>query len=228
MNSGTGKSSRFLVKAAQICHNDPTADLYCFDTKGISFNNVKGIPGVFVFDDPFTPEGKQEIWQGWYGLEKILRKRYEKVRAGDRKLSDYNNVWVLMDEGNDLAGWLLNIWHGMGQNNNSPAVWREAIEPLCRVGRQCGIRGEFMLQDVTDKALGGVSLKSAFSKFTMAGYLPTSFQRTIGSPAPPLQTGQGRALMIRGREQEWIQCFYDDPEWLRAYALKNRKNRAAA
>src|SRR5712691_1996806 len=48
--SGTGKSTGFLVKAAQICHQDPEAEIYCVDTKQVSFEHLHNIPGVKVFD----------------------------------------------------------------------------------------------------------------------------------------------------------------------------------
>ena len=82
-----------------------------------------------------------------------------------------------------------------------------------------------MFQDLTDKAMGGESLKMAFSVFGAAGFLPGQFTRTIGNPAPDCLEGPGKILMVRGNKRTWVQGFYDDEEWLHEYALENRKGR---
>jgi hypothetical protein len=228
MGSGTGKSSRFLAMGAQICHNDPEADLYCIDTKQVSFEWLKGIPGVHVYDNPQKEMG--DIWKVFYTLEGIMRDRYTAVREKRARYSDFNDIWLLVDEGNDLAAFLKSWWKKIREQGEpaQPVIWEEAIAPLLRLGRQCGIRGEFMLQDVTDRALGGASLKMAFSEFTMAGWKEPQFKRILGYAPPPLIEGPGKLLACRGNKQRWVQGFFDEPEWLRDYALANRKGRIAA
>src|SRR5579872_1740994 len=223
MGSGTGKSSRFLVKAAQAIRKDPMAEVYCVDTKQVSFQPLKGIPRVHVYDDPES--GMKDIWEVFYVLEEIMRNRYTAKREGRSGADDWHDIWLFVDEGNDLALHLRGWWAKIKKSGeqSQPTVWTEAIAPLLRLGRQANIRGEFMLQDITDKELGGVSLKMAFSMFTMAGYLPSQWNRIVGPPCPPLQEGQGRMCKVRGNEREWIQGFYDDPDWLRAWALAGRR-----
>ncbi len=221
--SGTGKSTGFLVKAVQIIHNDPIAELYCIDTKQISFEHLKGIPRVHVLDNPQS--AMSEIWHVFYNLEGILRDRYTAVREKRNRPEDFHNIWLLVDEGNDLSGNLKTYYHRHIKRSGDPAqptIWSEAIAPLLRLGRQANIRGEFMLQDITDRALGGESLKAAFSVYGMAGWTKQQWERTIGSGPPPRQTGPGKILMVRGNEQAWVQGFYDDPQYLRDYALNGR------
>jgi hypothetical protein len=228
MGSGTGKSSRFLALGAQICHNDPDADLYCIDTKQVSFEYLKGIPGVHVFDNPQSEMGA--IWKVFFTLEGIMRDRYTAVREKRARYEDFNDIWILVDEGNDLADQLKSWWKKIKEKDEpaQPIIWESAIAPLLRLGRQCGIRGEFMLQDVTDRSLGGASLKMAFSEFTMAGWKEPQFKRILGYAPPPIMEGPGRMLACRGNKQTWVQGFYDEPEWLRDYALEARRGRVAA
>ena len=225
--SGTGKSSGFLAKTAQICYNDPEADIYCVDTKQISFEHVRGIRGVHVFDNPQSEMGK--IWDMFYTVEGIMRDRYTAVREKRAKITEFNNIWMLVDEGNDLAGFLKSYYNRHIKKSGDPAqpvIWAECIGPLLRLGRQAKIRGEMMFQDVTDRALGGESLKMTFGVFGMAGYLKPQWERTIGPPYEPIMTGPGKICMVHGRERTWVQGFYDDPQYLRDYAMENRKGKA--
>jgi hypothetical protein len=228
-DSGTGKSTGFLVKAAQICHNDPWADLYCIDTKQVSFEYLRGIPGVHVYDNPESEMDK--IWDVFYILEDMLRKRYTAIRTGQKRPEDFNDIWVLVDEGNDLSGNLKSYYKRFKMPTGGPVtppIWSEAIAPLLRLGRQANMRGEMMFQDVTDKALGGESLKAAFGVFGMSISKKGQWDRIVGPPAPSFQTGPGRICMVKGSEQTWVQGFYDDSQFLHDYALENRKGRAAA
>jgi hypothetical protein len=227
--SGTGKSTRFLIKAIQILHNDPTAELYCIDTKQISFEVIKGLPRVHLFDNPQSE--MSEIWKVFYTLEGIMRDRYTAVREGRIRPEDFSNIWILVDEGNDLQGWLKNHYtHRIREKGEqaAPVIWAEAIAPLLRLGRQVNIRGEFMLQDITDRALGGESLKMAFGTFGMAGWKKAQWDRIVGPPVPALINGPGRIMMVTGNNQEWVQGFYDTPEYLRAYATAGVQERKAS
>lgn len=226
MGSGTGKSMSFLVKAAQICHKDPMAEVFCFDTKQVSFEPLHGIPRVHVFDNPVT--GMNEIWDGFYDLSRTLEARYTAVRERRKRLSDFHDIWVFVDEGNHLGGKLKNYWtKTLGESSASPGIWSEAIAPLLQQGRQANIYGEFMFQDLTDRAMGGQSLKFAFGAFCAAGFQPNQFTRTIGPPAEECLEGPGRILVCQGNRRTWIQGFYDDEQWLHDYALENRKEAAA-
>ena len=42
----------FLVKAATVAHADPNADIYCVDTKQVSFEYLRDIPGIYVWSNP--------------------------------------------------------------------------------------------------------------------------------------------------------------------------------
>jgi hypothetical protein len=222
--AGTGKTTGFLVKAAQICYNDPLAELYCIDTKQISFEPLHGIPGVHIFDNP--QGDMKSIWNVFYILEQIMRERYAAVRERRATLADFNDIWVLVDEGNDLAAWLKSYYNRHVKASGDPAqppIWAECVGPLLRVGRQARMRGEFMLQDMTDRAMGGESLKMAFGVFGMAGYKKSQWDRIVGPPAPPLMSGPGRICMVKGNEQTWVQGFYAEEQYLHDYALENRK-----
>jgi hypothetical protein len=220
--SGTGKSMGFLVKAAQICHKDPDAEVYCIDTKQVSFEYLRGIPRVYVFDNPQSEMDK--IYQVFYTLAGIMRDRYTAVREGRNRYTDFHDIWVFTDEGNDLGAQMKSYWKNvLGETSASPAVWGEAIGPLLRQGRQANMFGEFMFQDLTDRAMGGESLKMAFNVFGAAGYLPGQFTRTIGPPAVDCIEGPGKILICKGNRRTWVQGFYDDEQWLHDYALENRK-----
>lgn len=226
MGSGTGKSMSFLVKAAQICHKDPTAEVHCFDTKQVSFDALHGIPRVHVYDNPVT--GMGEIWDGLYSIAGLVESRYTAVREKRAKLSDFHDVWVFADEGNHLGGKLKNHWtKTLKQTAASPAIWAEAIAPILQQGRQARVFGEWMFQDLTDRAMGGQSLKFAFSAFCAAGFQPNQFVRTIGSPAEECLEGPGRILVCQGNKRVWTQGFMDDEQWLHDYALENRREIAA-
>jgi len=224
MGSGTGKSMSFLVKAAQIAHKDPLADIYCIDTKQVSFEPLHGIPGIHIFDNPVTEMDK--IWKTFYDLNGILESRYTAVREKRKRLTDFRDIWVFCDEGNHLGGKLKTYWtKTLGESSASPVIWAEAIAPLLQQGRQANMFGEFMFQDLTDRAMGGQSLKFAFSAFCAAGFQPNQFTRTIGPPAMDCLEGPGKILVCQGNKRTWTQGFMDDEQWLHDYALENRKGR---
>ena len=226
MGSGTGKSMSFLVKAAQICHKDPLAEVHCFDTKQVSFEALHGIPRVHVYDNPVT--GMGEIWDGLYEIAGLVESRYTAVREKRAKLSDFRDVWVFCDEGNHLGGKLKNHWtKNLGETSATPSIWADAIAPILQQGRQARVFGEWMFQDLTDRAMGGQSLKFAFSAFCAAGFMPNQFVRTIGSPAEECLEGPGRILVCQGNKRVWTQGFMDDEQWLHDYALENRREIAA-
>lgn len=226
MGSGCGKSTKFLVKAAQIAHKDPKAEIHCFDTKQISFEALHGIPGIHIYDNPVTEMDK--IWTGLYSIAGLVQSRYTAVREKRVKLADLDDVWVFADEGNDLGDRLKTHWtKTMGESSASPAIWPEAIAAILRQGRQANVFGEWMFQDLTDRAMGGQSLKFAFGGFCAAGFLPNQFVRTIGAPAEVCLEGPGRILVCQGNKRTWTQGFYDDEQWLHDYALENRRSMAA-
>ena len=226
MGSGTGKSMSFLVKAAQIAHKDPRAEIHCFDTKQVSFEALHGIPGIHIYDNPVTEMDK--IWTGLYSIAGLIESRYTAVREKRKKLIDFDDVWVFADEGNDLGDRLKTHWtKTMGESSASPAIWPEAIAAMLRQGRQARVFGEWMFQDLTDRAMGGQSLKFAFGGFCAAGFLPNQFVRTIGAPAEECLEGPGRILVCQGNKRTWTQGFYDDEQWLHDYALENRREMAA-
>ena len=223
--SGTGKSMGFLVKAAQICHKDPKADVYCIDTKQISFEHLHGIPGVHIFDNPVT--GMGDIWNTFYKINGIITERYTAVREGRARLTDFNDVWLLVDEGNHLGSKIKSYAQDTLNESSTPRIWWEAIAPILQQGRQVRVFGEWMFQDLTDRAMGGQSLKFAFNTFGAAGFLPNQFTRTIGGKAEEALEGPGKILMCRGKRRNWVQGFADDEQWLHDYALENRKELAA-
>ena len=121
----------FLVKAAQICHKDPLAEVHCFDTKQVSFEALHGIPRVHVYDNPVT--GMGEIWDGLYEIAGLVESRYTAVREKRAKLSDFRDVWVFCDEGNHLGGKLKNHWtKNLGETSATPSIWADAIAPILR------------------------------------------------------------------------------------------------
>jgi hypothetical protein len=220
MGSGTGKSTGFLVKAAQTLHQDPTCDVYGIDTKQVSFQALDGVPRFHLYSDP--EQHMHKIWKVWYELEEIMRDRYAAVREKRAVPSDFSDIWIFVDEGNDLASMLKSYYINEIKERGDPAsppIWAGPISSLINLGRQVGIRGEFMFQNFTDKAMGGVSLRDAFPVVGMAGYTPNQWSRIIGTtPIPELKVGPGRIMMCKGPEQKWVQGFYDDEEWLRSYA----------
>jgi hypothetical protein len=221
---GAGKSTGFQVKLAQICHKDPRAQVYCVDTKQVSFHDMHGIPGVHIYDDPADHMG--EIWKVFFTLERIMRDRYKAVRTHQVRLEDLEDIWLLVDEGNDLYG-NLKSWYVQEikekDDPTQPYVWERAIVPLINLGRQVHIRGEWMFQNMTDRALGGVSLRDSWGVIGMSGYNKNQWSRIIGTtPMPEPKSGPGRIMMVRGREQVWVQGFYDEPDYLRQYAMANR------
>lgn len=225
--SGTGKSMGFAVKVATVAHADPDADIYCIDTKQVSFEAMRGIPGIHIYDNPQSEMDK--IWRVFYELCDIMRDRYSALREGTIQMHELNDIWIFGDEGNDLGGFLKSYYRNvLGETSASPVIWGEAIGPLFRLGRQARIFGEFMFQDLTDRAMGNESLKMAFSVFGAAGFLPGQFTRTIGNPAPDCLEGPGRILMCKGNKRVWVQGFYDDLNYLHEYALENRKERKAS
>jgi hypothetical protein len=219
---GTGKSTGFLVKAAQIAHKDPTADIYGIDTKQVSFTYLKDIPRIYIFDNPQSEMDK--MWDIFYTLAGIMDDRYTAVREKRKRFDDFNDIWLFADEGNDLGAQLKSFNKNvLGGTTAGAPIWGEAIARLLRMGRQCHIYGEFMFQDLDGRLFNGETLKSAFSVYGAAGFTEQQFTRTVGSPAEKCLEGPGKILMCRGNKREWVQGFYDDENWLHEYALENRK-----
>ena len=222
MGSGTGKSRSFLVKAAQIAHKDPYARIHCFDPKQVSFEALHGIPGIYIYDNPVTEMNR--IWDGLYGIAGVVESRYTAVREKRKRLTDFQDEWVFVDEGNDLGDRLKTYWtKTLGQTSASPDIWPNAIAAILRQGRQASVFGEWMFQDLTDRAMGGQSLKFAFGGFCAAGFLPNQFTRTVGPPAEECLEGPGKILVCQGNKRTWTQGFNGDEQWLHDYALENRK-----
>jgi len=219
--SGTGKSMGFLVKAAQICHNDPYAEVYGIDTKQVSFEYLHDIPRVHIFDDPQSQMDK--IWGVFYELSGIMRDRYTALRNKKLRPDELHDIWIFCDEGNDLAACLKSYYKNVMRETGPPALWGECVGPLLRQGRQARMFGEWMFQDLDGRLFGGETLKPAFGVFGAAGFLPGQFTRTIGSPAEECIEGPGRILMCSGNKRTWVQGYADDENWLHEYALENRK-----
>jgi hypothetical protein len=169
-----------------------------------------------------------KIWQVFYTLLGIMKDRYTAVAEGRMKLEDMNDIWILIDEGNDLAACLKSYSRNILGVPTAPVIWGEAIAPLMRMGRQARIFGEFMCQDLDGRMFAGETLKTAFNLFGAAGFLPGQFSRTIGGKAEECIDGPGKILMCKGKKREWVQGFTDDEDFLRDYALENRRERAAA
>lgn len=222
IGSGGGKSHGFLVKAAQILHDDPDAELYCFDVKQISFEDLEGIPGIHLFNNPQSH--MREFYEAWYTLAGIMADRYTAVREKRARPGDFHNIWVLVDEGNEMAIHLKKYYEKIKERGDpaQPKVWAEAISSLVLQGRQVNIRGEMMFQNMTDRVMGGISLRDAFGYYIMGMYTPNQFSRIVGNPVPELQTGVGRMIACKGKDRTWVQGFYDDPDWLRDYAMAGR------
>src|SRR5262249_3461506 len=149
---GSGKSTGFFVKAVQICHRDPMADLYCIDTKQVSFEDMHGIPGVHIYNDPEAHMG--DIWRVFFVIEGLMRDRYTALREHRATLDDFNDIWLLVDEGNDLANQLKLFYQQNMKKSSDPAqpnIWPDAIAPIINLGRQVKIRGEWMFQNMTDR-----------------------------------------------------------------------------
>jgi hypothetical protein len=225
MNSGTGKSVMFAVKAAQIAHKNPAARIVCVDTKQVSFAPLRGIPGIEIYDDP---SDMGSIYSVFGSLAATMRDRYTALKADPAAADDMNDIWLFVDEGNDLAVQLQAYWQRelreSAKDPKTPPVWLDSIGPLVWQGRQVKIRGTFALQSLMEKYVGGINLRPSFGVIGMAGYKPSQFRSIIGTtPVPALQTGPGRILMCRGSDEEWVQSLYDDPGYLRAYAEANRR-----
>lgn len=218
---GTGKTTGFLVKAAQICHKDPEAELYCIDTKQVSFAPLRGIPRVYIYDKPQSEMNK--IWQVWYELHRIMTDRYTAIAEGRKTVEDLNDVWILIDEGNDLAACLKSYSKNVLSVATAPLIWGEAIAPIFRMGRQACMFGEFMCQDLDGRMFGGETLKTAFNTIGAAGFQPNQFSRVIGGKTEECLDGPGKILMCKGKRREWVQAFNESEDFLHEYALENRK-----
>lgn len=225
--AGSGKSTGFQIKLTQICIRDPAADVYCVDTKQVSFQNFHGIPGVHVYDDPLGDMAG--IWNVFYDLADIMDERYKLIRTHQARKEDFNDIWVLIDEGNDLAGQLKMFYVRKMKKSGDPSqppIWPDAIGRLFYLGREVHIRGEAMFQNVTDRVLGGVSLRDAFGVTGMAAYKKNQWNRIIGTtPVPECRMGPGRIMMVNGTDQTWVQGFYAEPDELRELCLAGRKDR---
>jgi hypothetical protein len=57
----------------------------------------------------------------------------------------------------------------------------------------------------------------------MAGYTKNQWGRIIGGDYEEPKAGQGRIRMCQGPSKVWVQGFYDDPQYLREYAMANRR-----
>jgi hypothetical protein len=214
--SGTGKSTGFQIKTAQILHKDPDAEVHAFDTKQISFEPLRGVPRLTIYND------MADIWSAWYRLAGIMDQRYRDMKADPTAIDRMNNIWIEVDEGNDMAVQLVGHYRANVRQPgepNQPPIWLEAIAPILWKGRQVKIRGEFMLQNMLERYLGGLSLRPSFGVIGMAGYKPNQWKTIIGTtPVPKLQTGPGRICMVRGAEETWVQGFFDLPDFIRDYA----------
>jgi hypothetical protein len=224
VGSGGGKSMGFKVKLAQICHKDPEAEVYCVDTKQISFQCMHGIPGVHIYDDPV--DHMDQIYTVWYTLAGIMRDRYTALRKREIRRDELRDIWILADEGNDLSTSMKSYYVTNIKESGDPAqppVWRDAIEKLINQGREVGIRGEFMFQNMTDQALGGISLRDSWGGVAIGNYKKNQFGRIIGTTFVPPKEGAGKLLMVEGSRQNWVQGFCDDDPFLRDYALIGRE-----
>lgn len=224
MNSGTGKSMRILVTAAQILGNDKDAQLTGFDTKRVSLEALRGIPGVTVHSDPAN---MGDMWQGWYSLKAEMDRRYKAYQQDPTAVESFPDHWIFLDEGNDFSvqikAYYLNELRDKG-GPAQPPIWYEAIAPILWQGREVGMFVCAMLQNFMEKYFGGMSLRPSFGTVGMAGYKPSQYKTIVGtSPAPQCQSGQGRLLISEPEREVWVQGLMDSKEYLTEYAARNRK-----
>lgn len=221
MNPATGKSATLRMAAAQLLHNDPRARLFIFDTKRISLLSLKGVPGVYLYNDP---SNMGAMWKGWAWLFEEMRTRYEDYENGVREFDD---IYIFMEEENDFSVQIRNYYTQEVREKGgpmNPVIWPEYIAPIMWQGREVRIFVVCVAQNLMDRYFGNMSLRPAFSTIGMAGFKPQAVRTIIGTPATTAyQDGQGRVCVFEGRRETWVQAPYAEEPWLRAYASEGRQ-----
>jgi hypothetical protein len=223
MGSSTGKSVTLRIIAAQLLHNDQRTRAMVIDTKQVSAACLKGIPGVYVYDDP---DNMGAMWNAWKWLFEEMRARYVEKKAGK---TDFEDFYLLLDEGNDFSVQIKNYYQQAIRPDldkpspANPTIWPQYIAPLLWQGREVRIFVLAWEQNFMDRFFGSMSLRSAFSTIGMAGFKPGAVRAIMQAPPDtPYQDGQGRVCVFEGRRETWVQVPYGDETWIRAYASEGR------
>jgi hypothetical protein len=222
MDSGTGKTTMLGSIAAQCLGNDPHSELVGFDVKRVSLEFLRDIPGATIYSNP---KALTEMWDGWYALRNEMDRRYELKQLG--KQSIFPRTWIVLEEGNTFAMMMNGLYKnelrqpGMGQN---PPIWYDCIAQILWQGREVNMFVIAVVQNFVDRQFGGLSLRSAYGSFGMAGFKPNQWINIIQTrPVPELQTGQGRICIVDPPRQVWVQGLYGTHDELVEYARRNRK-----
>lgn len=231
MGSGRGKSTILRSIAAQVLHNDPLATMTGIDPKGPSLTPLAGIPGVTLARDP---SNIPEMWEAINKFYDEMRRRLS-IRKDDPTAEFPMNLLVL-DEINTASAMWAAYWRMIptgdvyGERGETKPAKASSVPPAWQHIAYCAWQGReanchivVVGQDLTDKALGGFSLRSSFGLIGLAGYRKQLWLRIIGTmPVPVSQKPKGRVIFVIDGTESWVQCLNGSDQEFRDYALANR------
>ena len=98
----------------------------------------------------------------------------------------------------------------LGETSATPSIWADAIAPILPQGRQARVFGEWMFQDLTDRAMGGQSLTFAFSAFCAAGFMPNHLSVRLEACRGVSRRSWAYTSLSAGTSESGLRGFMDD------------------
>ena len=217
-NTGRGKSSYIMLMLAQILAQNPDNRATVLDTKMESVEPFTGVKNVNIYADP---EHIEDMVEGARDVFAVMKYRLTAQTADPTLKGSWPMELLILEEGNDFSV-QLDAW--CQENKIKPQeIWRKVIAPILWQGRAVNVHMFAVFQSFMERFFGNLNLRPSFGLLALSGFKPNQFRAMVGTtPIPRAQRGKGRILITDGDEEFWIQALYDDPDYLRAFAEKNR------
>jgi hypothetical protein len=212
VGSGRGKSSLLQVIAAQVIR--PGGRVTAVDPKMTSFEDIAGVPGLDLANDPGDV---QAMWDAVAGV------RGEMERRRAERDADPTAEWpvrmLMVDEVNQFSAQSAAHWRNTREPTDGPVppVWDD-IAAVAWMGRAFSCHLVIVGQRLDARATGGNGLRDSFGLRGLAGYTAQQWRMLgPGGKMPTPQKPRGRWLYLSGGEQAWVQNVLAAPGELRAW-----------
>lgn len=211
VGTGGGKSALLQSLATQVVRQRGT--IVGVDPKMVSLRPLKGIEGVFLYNDPGRGRDMRRALE-W--VADVVEARFYEMVSGVRK--DFPPLFLYMEESNELTGILKAVWMKT-KDKDDPAqdpIW-EAVAGILRKGRQVNVHAVAVFQDLKDTDFSGVSLGLLFPVKLMGAYAKKQWDRIVGSNVsmPPSERKPGRLVGVKNGQAFRFQAPYaivDNPD----------------
>lgn len=218
MGTGGGKSSLLrLIVAQLIRHGVQRIDI--IDPKRISHDWARHIPGVFIH------RTMAEQMKAVHLFRIEMESRYDTLEqdsAAGRPLTDFPRHVLIIEEQNSWINYARQYWKDYRNELTSQERSRIPSDPpvisdlgfILFQGRQSRMNVFSVFQRMSASASGGGDLRENYYAKLLARFSPQTWKLLVGTtPVPRSSRINGRAKLVLGEDDRWIQmAFITDAE----------------